>query len=380
MAGLAGALAVMAVTVVPTTGGTAGAGPVTRTITMQSATPYTPKAPPGSTDDYHCTLVDPHVSHDSFIVASHFIPNSAEVHHAIVFLVPPSLAAAARTADAGGKGWTCFGESALPHTVAANRISNTPWLTAWGPGHGLDVEPAGTGVPLPAGSLVVLQVHYNLLAGDKPVRVQMRIKTVPASTPLRPLRLALLPAPPDVPCAAGVTGPLCDRSASLANLGQRFGASQERFVSVLEAVCGRSATDPPAGNSTSCTWPVNRSGIVVRVGAHMHLLGRSLQIVLDAGTPQAQTLLDVAHYDFDYQRSYTLKVPVTVKPTDTYTVSCTYDPSLAQKLPALRHVAPHFVTWGDGSSDEMCLGLVMTIPPANVPESAARAEAFAASS
>jgi hypothetical protein len=102
-----------------------------------------------------------------------------------------------------------------------------------------------------------------------------------------------------------------------------------------------------------------------------------MQIVLDPGTPQAKTLLDVTNYNFDYQRAYTLQTPVPVKPTDTIGVTCTYDPKLAQELPALRKVPPHFVTWGDGSSDEMCLALVQTVPPTSVSEAVARAAAFA---
>ncbi len=127
---------------------------------------------------------------------------------------------------------------------------------AWAPGHGEDVEPAGTGVKFPAGSLVVMQIHYNLLRGDKPVRAKLKLYTVPASTALKPLNLDLMPAPPDVPCPAGVTGPLCSRSASLANLGQRFGASAVGFVATLETICGRNPVNPPEGDTTSCTWPV----------------------------------------------------------------------------------------------------------------------------
>ncbi len=122
-----------AVALITSTAAGASSPPVT-TITLQAKQSYTPKAPPGATDDYHCTLVNPHVTSNSFIVASHFYPNSIEVHHAILFLVPPDLAAAAEAADQGGKGWTCFGESALPNTVASAQISNTPWLTRLGAG------------------------------------------------------------------------------------------------------------------------------------------------------------------------------------------------------------------------------------------------------
>lgn len=341
---------------------TAGAAsPKVTSITLQAKQSYTPHAPAGATDDYHCTLLNPHVKTNSFIVSAHFYPNSPEVHHAILFLIPPDLAKAAIAADQGGKGWTCFGESALPDTVAANHISNTPWLTAWAPGHGKDVEPAGTGVTFPAGSMVVMQIHYNLLRGDKPVRAKLRLNKVPASTPLKPLSLALLPAPPDIPCPAGVTGPLCDRTASLADLGTRFGSSQIGFVGAIESVCGRNPADPPSGNTTSCIWPISGGQEIVRLGVHMHLLGRAMQIVLNPGTPGARTLLNVTNYNFDYQRSYTLKSPVATQPGDRIGITCTYDPTLRQELPQLRKLPPRYVTWGDGSSDEMCLALVQTV-------------------
>jgi copper type II ascorbate-dependent monooxygenase-like protein len=340
--------------------------PSVATLTLQGNT-YTPKAPPGGTDDYHCTLVNPHVTSNKFIVGDQFFPNSPnhEVHHAILFLVPPQLAARARAADNSGKGWTCFGETALPGTFpTATHVSSdfgTPWLAAWAPGVPYTPEPTGTGVPFPAGSMVVMQVHYNLLRGDKPVRVKLDLSTVPASTPLKPLQLDLMPAPPDIPCPAGETGPLCNRAASLANLAQRTGADQVGFVAGLETICGRNPADPPASDTTTCTWRIGGGREILRVAAHEHLTGRAMQVVLDPGTPQARTLLNVTNYDFNDQAPYNLKTPVITKPGDRIGVTCTYDPTLGQELPQLRKLPPHFVTWGDGSSDEMCLALVLSI-------------------
>jgi len=317
---------------------------------------YTPHAAPGSTDDYHCTLLNPHITRNSYIISSQFRPGSVEVHHAALYLVPPSLARSAEKDDQVGKGWTCFGEGALPNTSLAG-IAEVPLLSFWAPGHGADDLPRGTGVPLPAGSLVIMQVHYNLLVGDKPVRNTVVLHTVPVSTPLLPLHLDLMLAPPDIPCPAGVTGPLCNRAASLANQGARFGQTAVEEVNGIEALCGNDPSDPPEGDSTSCMSSITKTGYIVRVQAHMHLLGTAFTMVLDPGTSEAKTVLDVPNYNFHDQRSYNLSTPVHVTAGEPVEVSCTYDPTLAQELPVLRKAPPHFVTWGDGSTDEMCIGL-----------------------
>jgi hypothetical protein len=329
---------------------------------------YTPQAAVGTTDDYHCTLQDPHVTRNSDVVSSQFFPGSVEDHHAVLALVPPSLAAAARRADAdtGGKGWTCFGAPSLPGASLAQFLS-TPFLSVWAPGHGADALPKGTGITLPAGSLVIEQVHYNLLAGDKPVKNTLVLDTVPSSTPLLPLHLDLALAPPDLPCPAGVTGPLCNRAASVADQARRFGPDAATIVNGIELVCGHKPSHPPISDTASCIWPIGKSGYIVRVQAHMHLLGHSFTMVVNPGTPQARTVLSVPNYNFDYQKAYNLKTPIPVTAGEKLQVNCTYDPRLAQELPILRKAPSHFVTWGDGSSDEMCIGLAWT--SASVPNS-----------
>ncbi len=353
----------------------AGAPTVTKLV-LQAPTAYKPKAPAGGTDDYHCTLLNPHLKKNAFITSVDFQANSPEVHHEITYEVPPNLAAVAQKQNDGGKGWTCFGESSLSGSGTGGLDGGTPWLTAWGPGHDVSKEPAGTGAPMPAGSLVIVQEHYNLLVGEKPVRSKLIISTVPATTPLRPLRLQLAAAPPDVPCPPDASSATCSRSAELTSVGQRFGADQEGLVDALETFCGHNPADPPVGDTTSCTWPIFGKGNIVELAAHMHLLGVSMKFVLDPNTPKQKTLLDVSNYDFHYQRGYVLSKPVPVGPGDSLGITCTYDPTREQELPILRKIPPHFVTWGDGSTDEMCLGLMMMTPPTTETESTALAHAF----
>jgi hypothetical protein len=347
-----------------------GAAPTTNSlsssiakITLTSPN-YRPKAPSGTTDDYHCTLLNPRLKKDSYVISSQFFPGSAEDHHAGLFLLPPSLVAEAEKANVGGKGWTCFGEAGLPDEPI-NELASTPFLSVWSPGHGIDGLPKGTGILLPAGTMVIMQVHYNLLVGDKPVTNRETIDTVPTSIPLQPLKLDLSFAAPDLACPAGVSGPFCDRAASLSHQGQEYGPSAIGFVNDIELACGRNPSDPPPGDSTSCTFPASATGYIVRSQAHMHLLGRSFQLVLNPGTPQAQTVLDVPSYNFHDQKADNLAKPIHVTAGEPLQVTCTYDPMLAQELPILRKAPAHFVTWGDGSSDEMCLGLswISASPP-----------------
>jgi len=111
--------------------------------------------------------------------------------------------------------------------------------------------------------------------------------------------------------------------------GPTIGQSAITFVDFLEHFCGRSVDRSPGGDTTSCTWPIG-AGHIVRVTPHMHLLGQAMTIVLDPGTPQAQTLLNDTSYNFDYQRSFTLPKPVATKPGDSVQVTCTYNPSCAR--------------------------------------------------
>ena len=338
--------------------------PVT-TLSMTQPTPYTPKPQNGGTDDYHCTLLNPHVQQNSFIVASQFFPgngpSTVEVHHAILFLVPPNLVSAAETANDGGAGWTCFGEPPVLGQ-GLGQFLNMPWLSAWAPGHGKDVLPLTTGTPLAKGSLIIMQVHYNLLVGDKPAKPSVQLDTVPASANLRPTTIQPVVAVPNIPCPTGVTGPLCDRTNEIANLDQRFGGYMGAFDEGMEEICGENPANPPVGDSTSCTWQIGQSGYVVRDMAHMHLTGVSETLTLNPGTPQAQTIMNVPNYNFHYQRAYNLKNWVKVTAGESVQVHCTYNPTLAQTLPSLRQLPPHFITWGDGSSDEMCLGLMWEVP------------------
>ncbi|WP_345505978.1 hypothetical protein [Terrabacter aeriphilus] len=333
-------------------------GESVRTVTTRAA--YTPKAPTTGTDDYHCFVLDPAVTRDAFVTGFDIAPGQpAEVHHVILFRVPAADAARARARDAesGGTGWTCFGGAGLG---AGGGLDDAPWVGAWAPGGRENVLPADVGIPVEKGSLLVMQVHYNLRHGVAPDRTSVRLR-LSTSAGLAPLETMLYPAPVELPCRPDRTGPLCDRGAAVADVSQRFGPMSSRIVNGLLLVCDGTLLPAP-GPTQSCTRRVEQAATIRAAAGHMHLLGSSLRIELDPGTARARTLLEIPVWNFDDQGA--VPVPATrIRPGDTIRVTCTHDQSWRDRLPDLQGLPERYVVWGEGTTDEMCLGLLSVTRP-----------------
>lgn len=328
----------------------------------QMVKPHLPQGSNGGTDDYHCFLIDPKITQDSLITQVEFQPQQRPMmHHAIMFLVGQKDLPEAVRIDNNGAGWPCFGGTGLGSSFSS--FLTSPWLSSWAPGRDRDIMPAGFGTPMAKGDRIVLQVHYNLLAitsGKIPTdRSKVLITAIPAAgAHLKTLYTELVAAPVELACPNGVTGPLCNRGKSLIDLAQRTSQSTAMEALGLNLECGHNAIKPTPGLISSCDTKITQSELVVKATPHMHLLGRSLQMILNPGTPGQKILLDRPNYNFDDQSPTILKTPVQLKVGDTVRVTCKYDPTLRQKLPELRKLPARYVTWGEGSSDEMCLGVL----------------------
>ena len=328
-----------------------------RTVAMPAA--YTPSAPYGTgTDDYRCFLLDPGLERDSFITGFDVKPGTADVvHHVILFRVPPESLARARAMDAeeNGQGWTCFGGTGLE--VGAE-LDDAPWLGAWAPGGGERVMAGDVGVPLEAGSQVIMQVHYNLLAGEQPDVTSTRLRLAAGDKDLAPLETMLLPAPVELPCRPGHDdGRLCDRDAALVDLQNRFGAVGQS-ANYLHLLCGQWQPGPVQ----SCDRRVDEPATIRAVAGHMHLLGKKIRIDVNPGTPRARRVLDIGVWNFDDQGSQPVR-PVRLRAGDTVRVTCRHDQAMRDLLPAFEGQEERYVMWGEGTTDEMCLGLLLVTRP-----------------
>ena len=91
----------------------------------------------------------------------------------------------------------------------------------------------------------------------------------------------------------------------------------------------------------------------------MHLRGVDIKIELDPGTSRAKTLLHIPHWHFHWQDAYYFRTPIDAAPGDTIRVTCRFDNSLgAQPILHGKQLPPRYVVWGEGTTDEMCLGLL----------------------
>ena len=322
---------------------------------------YLPTGSNGSTDDYRCFLLDPKLASDAFVTAAQIVPGAGSlVHHVILYRISRTVVpqAAALDRKSPGAGWTCFGG---PGVGAGTRsdprgvLDDAGWIAAWAPGTGADRFRAGTGVALPAGSRVVMQVHYNLLNGRRTDRSRAVLTTVPARERLTPVETMLLPAPVELACRPGESGPLCDRTAAVFDQVDRFGADSAVVPTGLLLICGRDAAHPVPSAVTTCDRPVARPVTIQAVGGHMHLLGRSIEVWLNPGTSRAKLLLEIPRWNFHWQAVYQLEQPVVAGPGDVLRVTCRHDVSL-------RRGPPRYVLWGEGTTDEMCLGIVQVTP------------------
>ena len=326
---------------------------------------YKPSAPKGVTDDYRCFLLDPKQSADTSVTSARIEPGQPKVvHHVILFRVSPSQVAAAKQLDASssGAGWSCFGGTGLsagdtPGTIV-NFLNDANWVAAWAPGWGGNRLPDGTGVQLPAGSQIVMQVHYNLLNGRAPDRSRALLTVAPSSAGLTPLRTLLLPGPVELACAKGERSRLCNRDEAISELSRKHGLSAGFVPSGLLILCRGSAANPKASATSTCDRRISSPTTIHIAAGHMHLLGASIRLELNPGTPRARVLLDIPRWDFHWQNAYTLAKPVRAEPGDVVRVTCRHD--VHKRMHGEHGIpkTPRYILWGEGTTDEMCLGLL----------------------
>ena len=290
-------------------------------VTLELPEPYTPEIEP---DDYRCFVIEWPYETTKYITGIDIVPDKrALMHHAIAYHVQPENAQAARDRDAEveGPGYTCFG--GVGGTAA--------WLQSYEPGGYAQMVPGNLGFEIKPGSVMVLQVHYNTLNGIDADSSWLDL-TVEDSVPnVGKVVLIMNPTWP----AGGMPIPAGDSDVPFSYRGRSASLAADRSYGIY--------------------W----------VDLHMHQLGSSGRIgIIRANNPnELEVLLDVPKWDFAWQETYLLKERNVLNPGDQLYVECHFDNTEenqgvvnGERLPA------RDINWGDGTTDEMCLGNVLAAP------------------
>jgi hypothetical protein len=300
----------------------AGLSRVDVTLTMPTA--YSPQKRP---DDYRCFLLDWPYGDTRFVTGFRADPGNATlVHHVIAYLAEPGQVAEAQKLDEQepGPGYTCFGGPGLSS-------GQVVWLGAWAPG-GLGSDyPEGTGLRIAAGSKVILQVHYNThdTAPGHGGHGDSDTTSVAFKVDTSVDKVAFVQPWTNVEWIDQKTMHI---PAGQADVTHAWGTDPTAFLSDLTG--GVFQNDKPL--------------TVHSVALHMHTLGVRTRLEIQRASGARECLLDIPRWDFHWQGVYALTEPRVVNPGDSIHLECHWDNSAPGAVD---------VNWGEGTGDEMCLGL-----------------------
>lgn len=296
-------------------------------LTLELPEPYEPTLKP---DDYRCFLIDWPYDDTVYVSGFRAVPDQLHmVHHMIAFAIEPDQVAEYEALDAAEPeaGYTCFGgpggeiDPGDPDTAGK-------WLGSWAPGGLAGDFPEGTGIPVPPGSRVVLQVHYNTGAGEVvPDRSGMSFKIDEEVD--KPAAMMLWADPSWL--AGGMPIPAGDPAVT-----HSFQLDPTPFMGFVTDVI-------PDGS------PFRIYSSVI----HMHTRGSRGQTSIVRGGGDPTCLLEIPRYDFNWQQAYRFSEPVLFEPGDQLRLACEWNNEASEQGR----------NWGDGTDDEMCLGVFYVTTP-----------------
>ncbi len=138
----------------------------------------------------------------------------------------------------------------------------------------------------------------------------------------------------------------------------RFGPSGNT-ANGLHLLCG----SQPVGPEQHCDTHDRAARDAARGGRpHAPARPQPSRIDVNPGTPRERRVLDIPIWDFDDQGAVSVD-PLQLRRGDTVRVTCTHDQSLRDQLPAFEGQEERYVVWGEGTTDEMCLGMLLVTRP-----------------
>ncbi|MBI4851660.1 MAG: ascorbate-dependent monooxygenase [Acidobacteria bacterium] len=277
-------------------------------LALKSPEPYELRA---TGDDIYRCFVMPHVfEEDKYVTAVEVLPDAAEVvHHVLLFVDGKGTSVKLDEADPG-PGYTSFGGPGFAPTAG---------LGGWAPGNTPRFSPKGVGIKIPKGSRIVMQVHYH--SNGKTTPDQTKIGLHFSDTPLESEL----------------------RSFPIFNIGFAIppGAKKHKVIGQY-------------------TVPTGVNIKAIGVTPHMHLLGQKMKVEVTLPNGQKPNcMIDIPKWDFKWQGTYTYKESMLLPGGSKIKLTAIYDNSTNN--PFNPNNPPKTVTWGEQTTDEMCLAFVSYI-------------------
>jgi Copper type II ascorbate-dependent monooxygenase, C-terminal domain len=298
-------------------------------------------------DEFRVFVLGTDLPEDRWIRAVDFKPGNRKVVHHIIAGI-----------DASGKARELDARDEKPGYEAVGGFGDgvplRGFLPIWTPGAVQRFQPEGTGYVLPSKADLLIQMHYHksgkLESDATQVGLYLSDKPLP-----KQVRTGFLF--PDI--NAEQSAALTKKFQSAMAKGKRP-TLDETYHDVLVIPAGE-ANYTIKGSSkpgrSMMSRPINRDILLTSVMPHMHWLGKDFTFTAvlpdEAGT--RIPLIKIDRWNFNWQGTYAFEKPISL-PKGTYLeMEAHFDNSDAN--PANPTHPPKVVTWGEQTTNEMCIGI-----------------------
>lgn len=260
-----------------------------------------------NTDQYQVFVLPTELTEDKILKAIELRPGNPKIVHHALFRIDTSGQAQALDAQTPEYGYEGFGGFGTPDLVD---------YPAYVPGAKPRYYPEGLGQPMYKGSDLLVQMHYAPVASDEEDSSTVNLFFAdPAEVIDREIeRQIMLPFGRTIQ-----NGPFI----MPANTVKRF----------------------------HCKWDIPAKVSVLGLAPHCHLLGQDWEVF--ALNPQGDTIkmVNIPEWDFNWQGTYFFKRFIVLEQGSEIHAYASYDNTTNN--PFNPNNPPQFVTWGEGTADEM---------------------------
>lgn len=202
-------------------------------------------------------------------------------------------------------------------------FSGIGWLTAYVPGQRATIFPPGFARKIPAGSKLVFQMHYTPNGKEQTDNSQIGMTFIDARQ-------------------------VTHEVFTMVGIDQEFEIPPGDANHIVKSSIDRLPSD----------------GLLLAVSPHMHLRGKSFEMVAVVGRNSASedrsTLMRVPQYDFNWQHTYEFSEPLRFSDLKSLELTTTFDNSKGNPF----NPAPEeYVVWGEQTWEEMSVAFLEVAKP-----------------